>query len=141
MLKELLRAGLLVQYPSIVNAFRLFLVSKQDGSARPILDLSPWTRYYITPPMRLYSAAEIIHVILRGARMIKLDLPRGFFQRRLHPDYSSYYGVYYRGRRYAWIRLPIGHPLAHSHMQILAVAVVRNLHARHHISMISYLSR
>jgi hypothetical protein len=31
--------------------------------------------------------------------------------------------------------------LAHSHMQILAVAVVRNLHARHHISMISYLSR
>jgi hypothetical protein len=130
-IQELLSAGVIVRHSGIVNAFRLFLVSKQEGSARPILDLSPWTHYYSTPPMRLFSAAEVIHAIPRGAYLIKLDLLHGFFQLSLHSDYCKFYGICYRGQCYAWTRLPMGHPLAPAHMQTLAVAVARYLHARH----------
>jgi hypothetical protein len=53
----------ILQHSGIVNAFRLFLIAKADGATRPILDLSPWTPYYHTPPMRLYSAAEVLVAI------------------------------------------------------------------------------
>jgi hypothetical protein len=78
-IQELLSAGEIVRYPSTVNAFRLFLLSKQDGSARPILDLSPWTPYYATPLMRLYSAAEVIHAIHSGAFFDQIGLAEWIF--------------------------------------------------------------
>jgi hypothetical protein len=56
---NLLQAGIIRPDNSIINAFRLFLVAKPSGAARPILDHSPWTTYYTTPPMRLYSSAQV----------------------------------------------------------------------------------
>jgi hypothetical protein len=44
------------------------------------LDLSPWTQLYQLPPMRLYSAAEVLVPIPPAALLIKLDLTSGFFQ-------------------------------------------------------------
>jgi hypothetical protein len=71
--------------------------------------------------------------------MIKIDLRNGFFQIPVHPDYINFYGIYYRRQRYAWTRLPMGHALAPSIMQRLAVAVARFLHAHHDVSMVAYL--
>jgi hypothetical protein len=48
--RELLQARILQRNDSIVNAFRLFTVAKQDGSARPILDLSHGHRFTTSQP-------------------------------------------------------------------------------------------
>jgi hypothetical protein len=42
---------ILVPCPEIVYAFRMFLIAKTSGAARPIVDLSPWTPLYQTPPI------------------------------------------------------------------------------------------
>jgi hypothetical protein len=125
MIRDLCDHQILQSNPNIKNAFRIFLVAKQDQSARPVYDLSPWTPYYETPPLRLYSAAE---VLLKGR----------FFQLPICPRYWNYYGVYYRGQRYSWTRLPMGQPLAPTTMQRLSIAVAR-LHQQHNITMVAYL--
>jgi hypothetical protein len=52
---------------------------KPNGAARPILDTSPWTTYYVALPVWLYSTAEVITAIPDNAQMIKLDLMFGFY--------------------------------------------------------------
>jgi hypothetical protein len=81
--------------PQIKTAFRLFLVSKPDGSARPILDLSPWTPFYRPPSMHLYTAAEVLATIPHRGYLIKIDLTADFFQPKLHCTRQ------HAGRRYA----------------------------------------
>jgi hypothetical protein len=138
-IQDLLLQGILQPEPHIVNAFRMFLVAKSDQSARPILDISPWTSFYDTPPMRLYSAAEVLVALPQNGRMIKIDIRAGFFQIDIHPRFRHFYGVYYNQKRYAWTRLPMGHPLAPSIMQHVATAVARYLHAQFGLSMVAYL--
>jgi hypothetical protein len=82
--QDLMQNDILVSSPSIRYAFRHFLVAKQSGAARPILDMSPWTMYYDPPPIRLYSAAEVLTTIPRQAYVIKIDLRSGFFQIKIH---------------------------------------------------------
>jgi hypothetical protein len=53
--QDLLHSNILRPESRIVNAFHLFLVSKPDGSARPVYDLSPWTPLYKAPPIHLYT--------------------------------------------------------------------------------------
>jgi hypothetical protein len=139
-IERLLQAHILRPSQGIVNAFRLFLVAKPDGSARPILDLSPWTVYYKTPAMKLYSSAQVLDTLPKKAFLIKVDLKHGFSQIPVKEDHINFYGVYYRRHRYPWTRLPMGHALARSIMQRLAVAVARCLHAHHGVSMVAYLN-
>jgi hypothetical protein len=57
-----------------------FAVANPNGEARLILDLSSWTDYYTTPPMRLNSAPEVLVTFPAAAKMIKFNLSSGFFQ-------------------------------------------------------------
>jgi hypothetical protein len=60
---DLLRHDILRCNLNIKFAFRMFLVAKSNGAARPVVDMSLWTPYYQTPPVRLYSAAEVLVTI------------------------------------------------------------------------------
>jgi hypothetical protein len=76
---DLLRTGILQPYPHICYAFRMFLVAKSSGAARPVLDLSPWTPLYRPPPIRLYSAADVLMMTISPhSTMVKIDLSQGF---------------------------------------------------------------
>jgi hypothetical protein len=77
----------ILQEQHILSAFRAFLVSKSDGSARFIIDLSPLTPYFRVPHITLYSAARVLSTILSTDEMIKIDLTSGFFQIRVHPQH------------------------------------------------------
>jgi hypothetical protein len=132
-IQHMLQQGLLRPCPDIKAAFRLFFVAKTDWSARPILDLSPWTQHYQLPPMRLYSAAEVLTAIPPAALMIKIDLASGFFH------FTKFYGVYYAGARYAFTRLPMGHALAPSIMQRASQAVAAHLYSTFQVHMCAYL--
>lgn len=137
--RDLCDHGILVPDTNIVNTFRLFLVSKPDGAARPVLDISPWTAFYNKPPITLYSAAEVLTAIPRNGQLIKLDLKYSFFQLNICQEHRRFYGIYYWGQRFAWTRLPMGHPLAPSIMQRLGMDVARHLHLKFGISMAVYL--
>jgi hypothetical protein len=104
----LLQKRILIPYKDIRYAFRLFLVAKPSGSARPVVDLSAWTPIYSPPPIRLYSVADVLSTIPHQAKMIKLDLLAGFFQIPLHPDYFRYYGSLYAGQLKLIVMIWIG---------------------------------
>jgi hypothetical protein len=101
-IQDVRQSGFLQPYPDIRYAFRMFLVAKSSGAARPVLDLSPWTPLYTPPPISLYSAAEVLSTITPNSTMIKADLKSRFFQLAIRPQYWKYYGVYYRQQRLAW---------------------------------------
>lgn len=136
---DLEQQGLLRRDRNITSAFRLFLVPKGNGSARPILDLSPWTLWYRKPPITLYSAAQVLSTIPPHAEMFKLDLKSGFYYFCISSDTQHNYGIYYNDIRYAWTRLPMGHPLAPSVMQRISTAVTRHLYKKSAITMVAYL--
>jgi hypothetical protein len=137
--QNLLQHNILIPYPQIRYAFRLFLVAKKSGAARLVLDMSPWTTYYEPPPIRLYSAAEVLAAIPQNAYIIEIELKSGFFQITIRQEYWKYYGVYCSGNRYAWTRLRMGHPLAPSIMQRRATTVARYIHQHFDISMVASL--
>jgi hypothetical protein len=136
---DMVRQQLLVPNANIKAAFRLFLIAKSDGSARPVLDLSPWTAYYQLPSMTLYSAAQVLLTIPQGAGLVKVDLTSGFFHFKIQPQHQIYYGIYYEGTRYAFTRLPIGHALAPSIMQRIAQATASQLYQALQLHMCAYL--
>jgi hypothetical protein len=138
-IQDLEQSGILQPYPDIRYAFRIFLIAKTSGAARPVADLSPWTPQYTPPPIQLYSAAEVLITISPGSFLIKIDLRSGFFQIRIRPEYYWYYGVYYRQRRLAWTRLLMGHPLAPSITQRVATAVARLVTHHFNVTMVAYL--
>jgi hypothetical protein len=138
-MQDLEATGILQPCPEMRYAFRIFLIAKSSGAARPVEDLSPWTPHYVPPPNRLYSAAEVLTTISPRSFLIKVDLRSGFFQIPIRPEYYRYYGVYYHRRRLAWTRLLMGHPLAPSIMQRVATAVARSVTQQFNITMVAYL--
>jgi hypothetical protein len=62
-IRNLQQNNTLVPVPDIVYAFRMFLVAKSSGAARPVYGMSKWTPLYSPPPVRLYSAAEVLATI------------------------------------------------------------------------------
>jgi hypothetical protein len=135
---DYLQQGILRQQP-IVAAYRAFLVPKTSGAARFVLDLSPLTPFYRTPHITPYSTARVLATLQPWDNLFKTDLTSGFYQLRLREEHCKFYGVYYRGLKYAFTRLPMGHPLAPYVLQRISIAVATYLHQRHHTSMISYL--
>jgi hypothetical protein len=71
--------------------------------------------------------------------MIKIDLTSGFFQLKIHPQHTRFYGIQYRGNQYSLQRLLMGHPLAPSILQRFAAQVAAVLHRNHDIAMVAYL--
>jgi hypothetical protein len=104
----------IIRRQKVTQVFLCFLTAKPSGAARFIMDLFPWTPFYQTPPMKLYSAAEVIAAIPATYQLIKIDLKSGFFQLRIKQQHTKFYGIYYKGQQFALQRLPIGHPLAPS---------------------------
>jgi hypothetical protein len=103
------------------------------------MDLSPWTDFYQLPATTLYSAAQVLVTIPPQSQLIKIDLKSGFFHFAIKKQHQPYYGVYYRGQRYALTRLPMGHPLAPSIMQRASIAVASHLHSSFRVQMCAYL--
>jgi hypothetical protein len=136
---DLQQHGILVPNSDIVYAFRLFLVAKSSGVARPVYDMSPWTSSYSAPHIQLYSVAEVLATIPQNSWMIKIDLKCEFFQIPICPEYQKYYGIYYKKHRLAWTRLPMGHPLAPSIMQRLPTNMARHLHNTRNGTLVAYL--
>jgi hypothetical protein len=70
--------------------------------------------------------------------MLKIDLKNVFFQIPIHQSHVNFYGIYHRHQRYSWTRLPMGHAMAPSIMQRLAVAVARLTSTESAILLITY---
>jgi hypothetical protein len=139
-IQDFVQQGILRQQ-EISAAYRSFLVAKADQSARFVIDLSPLTPQYRVPHITLYSTARVLATIQPFDTMLTFDLVSGFYQIKLRADHSKFYGIYYRGKRYAFTRLPMGHALAPYILQRLALAVSQYLNQHLNISMVAYLRR
>lgn len=51
------------------------------------------TPYCTTPPMRLYSAADVLSAIRPSDQLMKLDILPGFYQLEVAPPHLKFYGL------------------------------------------------
>jgi hypothetical protein len=136
-MQDYTQQGILVRQP-ISAAYRAFLVPKSSGAARFVMDLSPLTQYRV-PHITLYSTARVLSTLQPWDKLFKIDLTSGFYQLRIRQQHRKFYGIYYRGVKYAFTCLPMGHPLGPYVLQRLSLAVATYLNRHHDVSMVSYL--
>jgi ribonuclease HI len=137
-IQDFQQQGIIQPHP-VVAAYRAFLVPKSDGAARFVMDLSPLTPYYRVPHITLYSAARILFTLQPWNRLFKIDLTSGFYQIQIREQHWRHYGIFYRGQKFAFTRLPMGHPLTPYILQRISLAVAKFLNQHYDISMNSYL--
>lgn len=71
--------------------------------------------------------------------MIKHDLKSGYHQLAINPSHRIFNGIYYKGRKFALTRLPMGHALAPSVFQRVAEGFLRAVQRRSGVQFIAYL--
>ena len=91
---------------------RLFVVPKNSGGFRPVLDLSILNRYLLQIPFRMESPWSVRESIRQGDWATSLDLQDAYFHVLVHPRDRRYLRFSWRGRAYEFNVLPFGLSLA-----------------------------
>jgi hypothetical protein len=138
-IQDLLQHEILVPNANIIYAFRLFLVAKPSGAAGPVYDMSPWTPLYEPPPIRLYSAAEVLATIPRNSWMIEVDLKSGFFFRSLLERSINILQSILSEATSSVDTTPNGTSISSSYNATSFYVVVRHLHQKCNAVMVAYL--
>lgn len=133
------RAGLLTPHPKLAHAMPMFLVPKPDGSVRPIIDFYPWTQYIDTPRFSHLTAGKALRDIPLGSYLMKLDLKSGFHQLTINVPHRRFNGIFYRGRKLALTRLPMGHAIAPGVFQRAVTILLRHVQAKTGCGFVAYL--
>lgn len=123
----------------VVATYRCFIIANSSVAAWFIMDLSPLIPYYTTPAMQLYSATDAWVMIQPVDLLMKLNFISSFFQLKIGDQQRKFYGLLYGEWRLLLTRLPIGHSLVPSIMQLCAQAVAAVFCKCFGVSMVVYL--
>lgn len=134
-----LLAGGILEEGQCTEAFKMIIVPKANHKIRLINDYSAWTEFIDSPKFSLLAAGPVIRSIPRHFHAIKLDLKSGFYQIGLSKRTRHFHGVWYRGVKYRFTRLPIGHALSPYVMQRFSETVLAEVERRFHLIVVSYL--
>ncbi|XP_045127738.1 uncharacterized protein LOC123514154 [Portunus trituberculatus] len=86
----------------------LFVVPKNTGGFRPILDLSTLNRYVTTTPFRMETVRTVMSAIHRHDWMTAINLRDAYFQIPIHPDSRKFLRFIWRGRHFQFRVLCFG---------------------------------
>jgi hypothetical protein len=107
---NLLKQGVIIpsNSPWTCNLFLLEGGHKQSGKPRVILDLRPLNFYTIKLPCRIQTIESILQKLRYSKYFSSIDMSRGFFQFRLHPDDQQYFSFSTEKGTYSYTVLPFG---------------------------------
>ena len=78
---DLLHKGAIKQAPQTPGFYsRLFVVQKDSGSWRPIIDLSTLNTFIVSQPFHMETPQSVLRSIRQGDWMISLDLQDTYFR-------------------------------------------------------------
>ena len=117
---------------------RLFVVQKDSGAWRPIIDLSTLNGYIANSKFHMETPQTVLRAVRSGDWMISVDLQDAYFQVPIHPDSRKYLRFVFRGVSYQFKVLCFGLTIAPQVFTRLMAPVSSILH-RYGIRMLRYL--
>ena len=88
---DLLHKGAIKQAPQTPGFYsRLFVVQKDSGSWRPIIDLSTLNTFIVSQRFHMETPQSVLRSIRQGDWMISLDLQDAYLQVPIHPESRRY---------------------------------------------------
>ena len=93
--------------PSCVS--NLFLVTKKDGGFRPIINLKPLNRRYLSPPhFRMDSIKDVASLLRLGDWAASIDLKDAYLHIPIHPASRPFLRFIWRRKLYQFLVLAFG---------------------------------
>lgn len=93
--------------PSYVS--NIFVVPKKDGGFRPIINLKPLNRHYISAPhFRMDTVKDVSHLLRPGDFCASIDLKDAYFHIPVHKKFHRYLRFVWKGKMYEFLVLPFG---------------------------------
>jgi len=86
----------------------LFLVLKQDGTARPIFNLKRLNNFLSVKRFRLVSHFRVPSFLQRGDYLVKIDLSQAYCHVPVRSSHHRFLSLAYRGVVYEIVCLPFG---------------------------------
>jgi hypothetical protein len=133
MIDSLSRAGILRRVKRSPFTFDTFMISKQDGRARFIINFKPLTPYLRAPPFCLPSIYQILQTkapILHPSKplhFVKIDIANAFYNIPINKASQFVTTIKHSGKYYAFTKLPFGISIAPLICQVFTVYIVRLL--------------
>ena len=124
------------QTPGFYN--RLFVVQKDFGAWRPIIDLSTLNTYIVSQHFHMETPQSVLRSIRQGDWMISLDLQDAYLQVPIHPESRRYLRFTMGGVPYQFRVLCFGLTTAPQVFTRLMAPISAILH-RYGIRMLRYL--
>ena len=87
---------------------RLFLVPKQDGAWRPVIDLSTLNRLLLVPTFKMETVFTIVSAVRQGEWVAKLDLKDAYHHVQMHPSTKKFLRFVIGQTTYQFKVLPFG---------------------------------
>ena len=117
---------------------RLFVVQKDSGSWRPIIDLSTLNTFIVSQRFHMETPQSVLRSIRQGDCMISLDLQDAYLQVPIHPESRRYLRFTMGGVPYQFRVLCFGLTTAPQVFTRLMAPISAILH-RYGIKMLRYL--
>ena len=136
---DLLHKGAIEQAPQTPGFYsRLFVVQKDSGSWRPIIDLSTLNTFIVSQRFHMETPQSVLRSIRQGDWMISLDLQDAYLQVPIHPESRRYLRFTMGGVPYQFRVLCFGVTTAPQVITRLMASISAILH-RHGIRILRYL--
>ena len=137
--QDLLRKQAIEQAPQTPGFYsRLFVVQKDSGAWRPIIDLSTLNTYVASRRFHMETPQSVLRSIRPGDWMISLDLQDAYLQVPIHPESHRYLRFTMGGVSYQFRVLCFGLTTAPQVFTRLMAPISAILH-RYGIRMLRYL--
>ena len=137
--QDLLHKRAIEQAPQTPGFYsRLFVVQKDSGAWRPIIDLSTLNTYIASQHFHMETPQSVLRSIRQGDWMISLDLQDAYLQVPVHPESRRYLRFTMRGVPYQFRVLCFGLTTAPQVFTRLMAPISAILH-RYGIRMLRYL--
>jgi ribonuclease HI len=86
----------------------LFLVTKNTGGWRPILNLKPLNKFIETPSFKMETVRSVLAGLERGMWTASIDLKDAYFHIPIHRSFRRFLRFAFQGRQWEFRVLPFG---------------------------------
>lgn len=132
---NLLAKGVIKEVQPQDNQFTstLFLVQKENGEFRPVINLRALNRFLVKESFKMEGLQVVRSLVQPGDWMMKLDLKDAYYAIPIHSSHKTYLRFVYQNRTYEFQCLPFGlssAPRAFTKTLKPVLAVLRSLGIR-----------